>query len=62
MIPMNDSTTEPQRAPFETEPPDVQYTVRLPQGLHEALRIRAKAEDRRLAQTVRAALRDYLSR
>lgn len=37
------------------------FTLRLPPDLHEALKRRAKAEDRRLAQTVRAALREYLA-
>ena len=59
---MSTHAKAPLRATSETEPPDVMYTVRLPQDLHEALRIRAKAEDRRLAQTVRAALREYLGR
>jgi len=40
--------------------PERVFTLRLPTDLHEALRQRAKAEDRRLAQTVRAALRAYL--
>jgi hypothetical protein len=40
--------------------PDRLYTLRLPADLHEALKVRAKADDRRLAQTFRAALRTYL--
>lgn len=36
------------------------FTVRLPVALHDALRARAQQEDRRLAQTLRAALRAYL--
>ncbi len=42
--------------------PDRLFTLRLPADLHDALKARAKAEDRRLAQTFRAALRTYLSR
>jgi hypothetical protein len=38
------------------------YTLRLPADLHDALKARAKADDRRLAQTFRAALRTYLTR
>lgn len=37
------------------------FALRLPVDLHEALKRRAKAEDRRMAQTVRVALRAYLS-
>jgi len=37
------------------------FALRLPADLHEALKQRAKAEDRRMAQTVRAALRAYLA-
>jgi hypothetical protein len=43
-----------------SEEPDRLYTLRLPAALHEALKVRAKADDRRLAQTFRAALRLYL--
>ena len=35
--------------------------VRLPSELHEALRARAGEEDRTMAQTIRVALRYYLS-
>jgi len=38
------------------------YTLRLPVDLHEALKERALADDRRLAQTFRDALRTYLTR
>lgn len=40
---------------------EVNFTLRLPADLHGELKQRAKAEDRRLAQTVRAALRAYLA-
>lgn len=42
--------------------PDRVFTLRLPGDLHDALKARAKADDRRLAQTFRAALRTYLIR
>lgn len=35
--------------------------VRLPADLHEAVRARAGEEDRTMAQTIRVALRYYLS-
>jgi len=41
--------------------PDRAFTLRLPGDLHAALTRRAKEEDRRLAQTARAALRAYLA-
>lgn len=37
------------------------FALRLPVDLHEALKQRAKADDRRMAQTVRVALRAYLA-
>ncbi len=37
------------------------FALRLPVELHEALKRRAAAEDRRMAQTVRVALRAYLA-
>jgi len=40
--------------------PTVVFTTRLPADLHAALKAKAKAEDRRASQTVRAALRAYL--
>jgi predicted HicB family RNase H-like nuclease len=40
--------------------PERIFTLRLPSDLHAALTLRAKAEDRRLAQIFRAALRAYL--
>jgi predicted DNA-binding protein len=35
--------------------------VRLPTELHEAVRTRAREEDRTMAQTIRVALRYYLN-
>lgn len=37
------------------------FALRLPVHLHEALKRRARADDRRMAQTVRVALRAYLA-
>ena len=37
------------------------FTMRLPVELHEAVKRCAVSEDRTVAQTIRVALRDYLS-
>lgn len=47
--------------PGSVDESEVNFTLRLPADLHGELKLRAKAEDRRLAQTVRAALRAYLA-
>lgn len=39
-----------------------EFTVRLPAELHERLRDRARGDDQRMSQVVRAAVREYLDR
>ena len=41
--------------------PEKPMYVRLPVPLHDAVRARANEEDRTMAQTIRVALRYYLS-
>ncbi len=49
----------PMSGPPKAEQP---MYVRLPVELHEAVKTRAAAEDRTMAQTIRVALRYYLSK
>lgn len=46
--------------PFHLDGESRVFALRLPADLHEALKRRARAEDRRMAQTLRVALRAYL--
>lgn len=39
-----------------------EFTVRLPEELHERLRLRARGDDQRMSQVVRTAVREYLDR
>jgi len=50
---------------MSTEPVVVavrEFTVRLPEDLHERLRARARGDDQRMSQVVRTAVREYLDR
>ena len=47
--------------PCEVDGESRVFALRLPVHLHEALKRRARADDRRMAQTVRVALRAYLA-
>lgn len=47
--------------PTQDKAPDQPMYVRLPAELHDAVKRRAQAEDRTMAQTIRVALRYYLN-